>query len=233
MLDSKNASVLIVMTGALITKGMSGLIPSSARFFFPQNSWFDETYSDAIQELDIAYWGWKNSCSPITLISLSTGALHGYFSKDKWTFIKRECENFFGFPTNKNFWNLVKIASNNFYKSAFLNLTRSDGSVVISPSEKANFFGLLFSTNSILGDYGIHPPTPFSLRWPMCLLMITDDQVHKILKSMNIRKASASDDILLSMVCVIALWTPFFWIYSFPLHSLFKLFIWSLHITTC
>src|ERR1700755_1883082 len=63
------------------------------------------------------------------------------------------------------------------------------------PSEKANLFGLLFSSNSTLLDSGIPPPTPSPLRCPMSVPVITHDRVHGILKTMNVRKASGPDGI--------------------------------------
>src|SRR5678815_790873 len=64
---------------------------------------------------------------------------------------------------------LAKNISTNFCKSAFPSLIRSDGSVANSPSEKANLFGLLFSSNCTLDNSGIPPSTPSLLGFPMPL----------------------------------------------------------------
>src|SRR5678815_2911490 len=113
----------------------------------------------------------------------------------KRAFIKRKCANLLGSPTDKSFWPLAKNVSSNFCKSAFPPLIRSDDSVANSPTEKANLFGLLFSSNSTLDDSGIPLPPPSPLRCPMPLPVITFDRVHGSLKSMNVRKAGGPDGI--------------------------------------
>src|SRR5678815_1711052 len=195
--DSGDASVTAEKVGAVITDGMSRFIPSSTKSFSPQNPWFDGACSCAIKERDIAYRAWKNSHSPITLTNFHSARnrCRDTIRQAKRTFTKRKCDNLLGSPTDKNFWPLAKNISNNFCKSAFPPLIRSDGSVANSPSEKANLFGLLFSYNSTLDDSGIPPPTPSPLRFPMSLPVITHDRVHGILRSMNVRKASGPDGI--------------------------------------
>ena len=194
---SGDASVSAEKVGAVILDGMGRFIPSSTKSFSPQNPWFDGNCSLALRERDNAYREWKNSPSPITLANFHSARnrCRDILRRTKRTFIKRKCADLHGSPTDKNFWPLVKNISNNFCKSAFPPLIRSDGSVANTPSEKANLFGLLFSSNSTLLDSGIPPPTPSPLRCPMPLPIITHDRVHGILKSMNVRKASGPDGI--------------------------------------
>src|SRR6201990_3034029 len=119
----------------------------------------------------------------LLLIFIQLGIVAGMFvlRRSKRAFIKRKCVDLHGSPTDKNFCPLVKNISNNFCKSAFPPHIRSDGSIVNTPSEKANLFGLLFSSYSTLHDSGIPPPTTSTLRLTMSEL--TYDRVYGIMKS--------------------------------------------------
>src|ERR1700755_1708381 len=194
---SEDASVSADKVGAVIVDGMSRFIPSSTKSFSPQNPWFDRACSRAIQARDIAYREWKNSPSPITLANFHSdrNRCRDILRRAKQTFTKRRCAELLNSPTEKSFWPLAKNISNNFCKSSFPPLIRSDGSVANTPTEKANLFGLLFSSNSTLDDSGNPPPTSSPLGCPMPLPVISFDQVHGLLKSMNVRKASGPDGI--------------------------------------
>ena len=194
---SGDASTSAEKVGAVIVDGMNRFIPSSSKSFSPQNPWFDRTCSRAIQARDSAYRGWKNSPSPITLANFHSARnrCRDTLRRAKHAFTKRKCANLTDSPTEKSFWPLAKNISNNFCKSVFPPLIRPDNTVANTPSEKANLFGLLFSSNSTLDDSGAPPPTPSPLRCPMSLPVITHDQVHGILRSMNVKKAGGPDGI--------------------------------------
>ncbi|KAL7641915.1 UNVERIFIED_CONTAM: hypothetical protein RMT77_007789 [Armadillidium vulgare] len=136
----------------------------------------------------------KNFPSPIALANFPSTGNHcrDILRRAKRTFTKRRCAELLNSPTIKPFWPLAKNLSYNFCKSSFSLLSRSDDSVANISTEKANLFGLLFS-NSTLDDSGNPPTSP--LRCPMPLPVITFDQVHGLLKSMNVRKASGQDGI--------------------------------------
>src|ERR1700755_3305931 len=72
----------------------------------------------------------------------------------KHTFTKWKCTDLLDSPTDKNFWPLAKNIFNNFCKTAFPHLIRSDGCVAKTRSKKANLFGLLFPSNLTLDDSG-------------------------------------------------------------------------------
>src|SRR5678815_5313066 len=195
--DSEDASVSADKVGTVIVDGTSRFIPSWTKSFSPQNPWFDRACSLAIQARDSAYLMWKNSRSPITLVNFHSARnrCRDTLRRAKRTFIKRKCSDLLGSPTDKSLWPLAKNISNSFCKSSFPPLIRSDDSVVNTPTEKANhLFGLLFSSNSTLDDSGIPLPPP-PLRCPMPLPVITFDQVHGLLKSMNVRKAGGPDGV--------------------------------------
>src|SRR6201990_1221760 len=180
---SGDASVSAEKVGAVILDGMGRFIPSSTKSFSPLNPWFDGNCALALRERDNAYHEWKNSPSPITLANFHSvrNRCRDVLRRTKRAFIKRKCADLHGSPTDKNFWPLVKNISNNFCKSPFPPLIRSDGSVANTPSEKANLFGLLFSSYSTLLDSGIPPPTTSTLRLTMSEL--TYDRVYGIMKS--------------------------------------------------
>src|SRR6201990_1669001 len=77
-----------------------------------------------------------------TLLLLSLANFHSarircrdVLRRSKRAFINGKCADLHGSPTDKNFWPLVKNISNNFCKSAFPPLIRSDGSIANTPSD--------------------------------------------------------------------------------------------------
>ena len=181
-----DASIAAEEVAAVILKGMSRFIPSSSKSFSPRNPWFGPACSRAIQARDVAYRAWKSFRSPIT---------HSNFIAARNHYISRKCAGLLNSPTDKNFWPLAKSISNNFCKSSFPPLIRPDGSIANSPTEKADLFGLLFSTNSNLNDSDCFSPPTTSLRTPMSLPVISQDRVYGILSSLKVRKAGGPDGI--------------------------------------
>ena len=98
-------------------------------------------------------------------------------------------------PTNSYFWSLAKSVSNNFCKSGFPPLFRADGSIAVSPAEKANLFGSLFSSNSSLDDSNVAPPPNLPLNNPMPPPIISERRVRRALCSLKTNKAYGPDGI--------------------------------------
>src|SRR5678815_3700414 len=126
--SSGDATASATKVGAVIVDGMSRFIPSSTKSFSPHNPWFDRACSLAIQARDSEYREWKNSRSPITLANFHSARnrCRDTLRRAKRAFIKRKGANLLGSPTEKSFWPLAKNISNNFCKSAFRSLIRSD-----------------------------------------------------------------------------------------------------------
>ena len=84
---------------------------------------------------------------------------------------------------------------NNFCNSSFPSLIRPDGSIVCSPTDKANLFGSYFSANSSLSDSSAPDPPTQSLSNPIPSIIISARKVRRVLRSLKTDKASGSDGI--------------------------------------
>ena len=177
--------------------GMDAYVPSSVRSFSPSNPWFDRACSRAIQTREGAYQSWKSLPSPemhANFIS-ARNRCKAIIRKAKHSFIKRKCDRLTSTPTEKPFWSLAKNILNNFCNSNFPPLFKSDGSIANTPSEKANLFGSLFSSNSNLDDSNAPLPQTLPLSHPMPPIIISVQRVRRILLSLEIGKASGPDGI--------------------------------------
>ncbi|WP_435316582.1 hypothetical protein, partial [Klebsiella pneumoniae] len=91
-------------------------------------------------------------------------------------------------PTDPSFWSLTKNVLNNFCKSNFPPLFKPDGSIAVSPTEKANLFGSLFSTNSFINDSDVAATPNLHRSNPMPPPIISECRVCKVLSSFNTNK---------------------------------------------
>ena len=176
--------------------GMQLFIPFSTKTS-TVNHWFDRSCSVAIGERDRAHRAMINSPSHYTHSNFISARNHAKSTlrRTKRAFIHRKCAGLTNSTTTKSFWSLAKNISNNFCKSSFPPLFRTDNSIANTPTEKANLFGSLFSSNSTLDDSAAIPPPPLVLSNPMPKPIISSRRVHRVLSKLDVSKASGPDGI--------------------------------------
>ena len=176
----------------LILSGMEAYVPHTITTFSPSKPWFDGSCSDAIRQRDRAYRAWKDSPSAVTHSAFisSRNRCKAIIRKAKHSFIQKKCDDLSSSPSNNAFWCLAKNVLNNFCKkSNFPPLFRSDGTIAVSPSDKASLFGSLFSANSTLDDSDALSPPDSSLSNPMSLPIFSSRKVRRVLTSLKTNKA--------------------------------------------
>jgi len=192
--SSNDASVVAKEVTDVIMAGMVAYIPSSTKTFSPRNPWYDRSCSEASKARDRAHRAFKTSPTPITHFNFISARNRCKFILDrvKDNYINRKCNNAI---TDKSFWSLHSDINNNFCKPVFPPLIRSNNTIAISPAEKADLFGVDFSSNSTLDDSEFPPPTPLPLSNPMPRPKITYRKVVRELNSLDVSKAYGSDGI--------------------------------------
>ena len=192
-----DASVSAKRITEVILAGMEAFIPFSSKTTSSSNPWFNRSCSEAIQARDQAYRAWKTfptSGSHSAFIS-ARNRCKRVIREAKHSFIQRKCDNLSSSSTDRSFWSLAKGISNNFCRSTFPSLFRPDGTIAVSPIDKASLFGSRFSSNSTLDDSNIPSPPDAPLTNPMTLPVISFRTVRKALLSLDTSKAYGPDGI--------------------------------------
>ena len=133
---------------------MEAYVPSTIKSFPPAKPWFDRDCSRSVQTKERAHASYEASRTEFNHTSFKAARNHctSHLRRKKHLFVKRKTSNTVLSLTEKSFWSLANKVLNNFCKSNFPPLIRTDGSIAITPSEKANLFGSLFSANSSVDD---------------------------------------------------------------------------------
>ncbi|CAG4972308.1 unnamed protein product [Colias eurytheme] len=95
---------------------------------------------------------------------------------------------------SKAFWSLAKAVEANFCKTSLPPLLKPDGALAHSAREKADLFANLFANNSRLDDGNKVPPSLPHCGLSMPEFRITQKEVIKCLRSLDVNKASGPDD---------------------------------------
>ena len=154
-LSSGDVSISAERIAEVIVAGMEAYIPFSFKFI---------SVSNILGSIIPALWPFvqgmphighgKNSSSsdPHSAFISARNHCNHVIREVKHSFIQKKCDNLSSFSTNRSFWSLAKSISNNFCRSTFPSLFRSDDTIAVSPTDKATLFGSLFSSNSTLDD---------------------------------------------------------------------------------
>ena len=182
----------------IIMAGIEAYVPYSfSRTSKGSQAWFNNQCSIAIKERDVAFKAWQQSPSEDTHSSYisARNTAKSVLRSAKHNFLKRKCDELSSSSSEGSLWSLAKNISQNFSQSSFPPLFRADGTVAATPSEKANLFGTLFSSNSTMDDSSFpNPPTiPLSNRMPK--FFISSKTVRKFLKVLNVKKAHGPDGV--------------------------------------
>ena len=195
--SSLNPNQVALRATEVLVSGMEAYIPSSVKSFSPTKPWFDRSCSSATQARDRAYRAWQNSRSPTThstFISARNRCKRA-LRKAKHRFVQKKCDDLTSSPSNNSFWSLAKNVSNNFCNSNFPPLFKPDGSIAVSPLDKATLFGSLFSANSTLDDSNVPPPTVLPPSQPMPPPILSCRKVCRVLLNLDTKKAFGPDGI--------------------------------------
>ena len=193
--SSQNPNQVALSATEVLVSGMEAYIPSSVKSFSPTKPWFDRSCSSATRARDRAYRAWQNSRSATThsdFISARNRCKRA-LRKAKHRFVQKKCDDLTSSPTTNSFWSLAKNVSNNFCNSNFPPLFKPDGSIAVSPLDKATLFGSLFSANSTLDDSNAPPPTVLPLSHPMPLPIFSCRKVCRVLLNLETKKAFGPD----------------------------------------
>lgn len=98
-------------------------------------------------------------------------------------------------PGSKQFWSLSKAVETNFCRPTFPPMLKPDGSLAHSASEKANLFASFFAGNSRLDSGFKQPPTVPCCDSSMPEIAIHAKEVLRVLRSLDVNKASGPDGI--------------------------------------
>jgi len=98
-------------------------------------------------------------------------------------------------PGSKAFWSLAKAVESNFNQPSLPPLLKPDGSLAHAAKEKANLFASLFAANSRLDTTGKIPPVSLRTDCTMAEVRIHQKEILKILRSLDVNKASGPDGI--------------------------------------
>ena len=195
--SSRDPNVVTPHITEILTSVMEAYVPSTVKTFSPTKPWFDKACSRTVLSKERAHMSFQSSPSAVTHASFNSARNRctSRLRKKKFTFIKRKTEILNSSPTEKNFWSLANKILNNFCKSNFPPLIRSDGSIACSPTEKATLFGSLFSSNSSVDDSLAPEPPTLPLSNPMPMPIISTRKVRRVLTSLKTGKASGPDQI--------------------------------------
>ena len=190
-------SVCAERVAEVILSGMEAYIPSS---FSPTNTkkpWFTHACSKAIKNRERAFLGYRRNPTPHfhSLYITARNQARSILRNAKNSYISKKCANLSGSNSSRSFWRLFNAIYNNFTTSSFPPLFHSDGSIAISPSEKAKLFTQTFASNSSLDDSGSIPPSPPASNLSMPIIKISSADVFSALSGLNSRKAYGPDGI--------------------------------------
>ena len=177
--------------------GMEACIPYSIKSFSPTKPWFDAACSRAVQAREHAYRAYTLSRSPLNFLifKATRNRCKSMIRRARNSYIMRKKSRLTSSPTNSSFWSLAKSISNNFCKSSFPPLFRPDNTIAVSPTDKANIFGSLFSSNSSLDDSNSAAPPTLPLTNPMPPPIVSERRVRRALCSLKTNKAYGPDGI--------------------------------------
>ena len=194
---SRDPSLVTTRITEVLVEGMEVYVPFSLKTFSPSKPWFDHACSRAIQARERAYQTYLESRSLLTFraFQAARNRCKNILRRAKTSFAKRKVNGLTSSPTNSGLFSLAKAFSKNFCHSGFPPLFYSNGSIAVSPSEKASLFGSLFSSNSSVDDSNAAAPETLPLTNPMSSPIISVRKVRRVLKSLKTDKAYGPDGI--------------------------------------
>ena len=191
---TRDLDLAATAVGEVVDSGMRAYIPYSLITFSSSNPWFDRACSSAIFDREGVHRSYQASPSELTRATFisARNRCSAKIRRARSSFRKRKIDELNSSPTEKCFWSLSKKIFNNFCNSSFPSLTRPDGSVACSLTDKANLFGSYFSAYSSLSDSN-PPPQTFSN--PIPSIILSTRKVRRVLRSLKTDKASGPDGI--------------------------------------
>ncbi|CAH2210198.1 jg23746 [Pararge aegeria aegeria] len=96
---------------------------------------------------------------------------------------------------SKAFWSLSKSVETNFCRPSLPPLLKPDGALAFTATEKANILATLFAENSRLDSGSASPPTLSPCDSVMAEIKIRQGEVLKVLRNLDVNKASGPDGI--------------------------------------
>ena len=194
---TRDPDLAATAVGEVMDSGMRAYIPYSLITFSPSKPWFDRACSSAISDREGAHRSYQASPSELTHATFisARNRCSAKLRRARSSFCKRKIDKLYSSPTEKCFWSLSKKIFNNFCNSSFPSLTRPDGSIACSPTDKANLFGSYFSANSSLSDSNAPDPPTQPLSNPIPSIIISARKVRRVLRSLKTDKTSGPDGI--------------------------------------
>ena len=97
---------------------------------------------------------------------------------------------------NKTLWSLVKERQVTSHQETIPPLTRQDGTTAVSSKEKAHLLADIFSAKMTIADPNRSPPQlAQECDQTVTTVEVTQKRVEHLLKAVDVRKASGSDDV--------------------------------------
>ena len=181
----------------IILSGMEAYIPFSYPLTNAKKPWFNHACSNAIRDKERAFNRYRRQPTPDShhAYICARNRAKSILRSAKNTFIRNKCSELSNSNSSRSFWHLAKNLSNNFTSSSFPPLFRSDGTIAVSSTDKAELFVETFSSNSTLDDSGAVPPSPPPSNTVMPSIKILSKDVFSTLSGLNVNKAYGPDGV--------------------------------------
>ncbi|CAH2096385.1 unnamed protein product [Euphydryas editha] len=216
---------------AVIHQGMEYFIPySDVATNGKARPWFDADCYRAEAEKRTAYTAWAearahkspNSRNLKKAFNQATKSCKRTLRRAKFNHISHIGAKLASYPSgSKAFWSLAKAAESNFCRPSLPPLLRADGSLAHSAKEKADLFASLFTENSRLDAAGKAPPISTRADCIMAEVRIRQNEILKILQTLDVNKASGPDGVpaIVLRTCALELSPPLTRLYRLSLKT--------------
>ena len=182
----------------VILTSMEAYIPFSKKCPSNGKAWFNQGCKEAVASKNRAYRQWRTNPNAANRNNFVRTRNHCKQTIDasKEEHNQRIKNKLLANPNgSRSFWSVSKAVSQNFTKSIIPPLTRADGTIATTSTEKANLLGNLFSAHSTVDFQGKTPPNIAAVQSSMSDIVFRQRVIKRILLKLDTNKASGPDEI--------------------------------------
>ena len=195
---SEDPSICAKEVSDVILTGMEAFIPFSKKCPSKGKPWFNKTCERAVASKNVAYRHWRENPTAenraIFVAARNQCKQSIDQSKDKHN--QRIKNKLLASPNgSRSFWSVAKAVSQNFTKPTIPPLTRANGTIATTATEKANLLAELFALHSTVDFQGKTPPNIPAVQSTMPEITFRQRDIKRILRELNTKKASGPDEI--------------------------------------
>ncbi|CAG4971803.1 unnamed protein product [Colias eurytheme] len=189
----------------VIRQAMEYFIPfSETTASYKSRPWFDAVCKRAESKKHLAYLNWANARAQKSsdihakkkAFNKATKMYKKALREARFKRIRHIGSKLVSYPSgSKAFWTLAKAVENSFCRTSLPPLLKPNGSLAHSAKEKADLFASLFAKNSHLDASQLSPPSLPHCGYHMPEIRIKQKEVLKLLRNLDVDKASGPDGI--------------------------------------